>query len=405
MMRNKFVLYFVALLVVSATLWNSQKSVGFKVIRESGVPVALNPDHPVPVPESPKDIVFTENFQIGALEGDPHYIFGEFISFAVDDEGYVYVLDWREKTVRKFDRSGKFLFLFGGPGQGPGEFSDPQEIRFLPDGHIMVFEGESQKYSCFTKEGELVRAGRFQKLMFSPYFGLTDGRIIAMNVQRDPDQTVNTLGIFNSESELENPLHRIEREHDPPWPRGSGPDARARRFAQTFSRVAFRRESVLALNARENLFFAFSDRYEIKIHNPDGKLEKIIKTELPFLPVERQDRQAFLEYHLPRDITTWSTMNESLQNKIKSLIKFPDKKPAFLSLIPMDKHYLMVLRDGNYGQNALIDIFDPSGRFIIEKTLHIPIKNGICRGNRFYIIHEDEVGHQFVKCYTYEWIQ
>jgi hypothetical protein len=389
------------LIVFSAFFAYDQKNTGFKVVQENGIPIAMNPDHPVPLPDSPKDIVFIEEFKIGTLEGDPNHIFGEFISFTVDDEGNVYVLDWREKTVRKFDSQGKFLLSFGRSGQGPGEFSSPTEIRYLPDGHLLVFEGESQKFACFTKVGEVTRTGRFQKLMYPPYFGLTNGYIIAMNVTREPEKTVFVFGLFDAKAMLVKSLHQIERKPDPPWPRGNDPDARAKRFAQSFSRVAFRHESVLALDDQEDLFFGYTDRYEIKVFNDDNELAKIIRTELPFLPVEKKDRQAFLGYHLPRDITTWSTMEEALQNKIKSLIKFPDKKPAFLSIIPMDKDYLMVVRDGYYHHNALIDIFNSNGRFIIEKKLSFPIKNGICKGDRLYTIHENKDGHQSVRCYVY----
>jgi hypothetical protein len=405
MMRNNIRFLVFALIVVFVTLILGQKNTGFEIVRESGIPTALNSDHPVPIPHGPKDIIFTESFQIGALEGDPNYIFGEFISFAVDDEGCVYVLDWRAKTVRKFGTSGKLLLSFGDPGQGPGEFSFPTEIRYLPDGHIVVFEAENQKYSCFTKEGEFAGSERFQKLMYPPYFGLTNGKIVAMNVLRNPDQTVFVMGIFDEQAELMTPLHRMERKPDPPWPGRNESDALARRFALTFSRVAFRRESVLALNDREDLFFAYTDNYEIKIYNADGELKKIVRTELPFLPVGNTDRRAFLDYRLPRDISTWSAMEKALQNRIKSLIEFPDEKPAFLSLIPMDEDYLMVVRDGYYGRNALIDIFDSSGRFIIEKMLPFPIKKGTCKGNKIYTIHEDEDGNQFVRCYTYKLAQ
>ncbi|MGB7295064.1 MAG: hypothetical protein WBC70_05690, partial [Candidatus Aminicenantales bacterium] len=75
-----------------------QKETDFKVIEEEGIPVAINPDHPIPVKDSPKEILFEEEFKIGSTEGDPNYIFGAFISFTVDDHGHVYVLDWREKT-------------------------------------------------------------------------------------------------------------------------------------------------------------------------------------------------------------------------------------------------------------------------------------------------------------------
>jgi hypothetical protein len=404
-MRNHIALLVIAVMIVLVPVTHGQKEPEFRVVEENGIPIAQNSDHPVPLPDDPKDIIFSENFLIGEMEGVPNSIFGAFISFAVDERGCMYVLDWRGKTIGKFDETGKFLLSFGGPGQGPGEFSSPTEIRYLPDGHIVIFEAESQKYSCFTKKGEFARSGRFQKLMYPPYFGLTNGNIIAMNVLRDPDQTVFVMGIFDEKAELVKPLHRMERKPDPPWPGGNESDARARRYAQTFSRVAFRRESVLALNDREDLFFAYTDNYEIKIYNADGELKKIVRTELPFLPVANKDRQAFLDYHLPRDISTWSTMEKSLQNRIKSLIEFPDEKPAFLSLIPMDEGYLMVVRDGYYGRNALIDIFDPSGRFIIEKMVPFPIKNGTCKGNKLYTLHEDEDGNQFVKCYTYKLAQ
>lgn len=401
-MRRKICLIIFGLIVFFAALMHGQKSTGFEVTREDEIPTALNPGHPVPLPDSPKDIVFTEEFQIGTLEGDPSQIFGEYISFAVDDGGCVYVLDWRAKTVRKFDPQGEFLLSFGRPGQGPGEFSSPTEIRHIPDGHIVVFEGESQKYSFFTREGEVAGTERFQKLMYPPYFAVTNGSIIAMNVLREPEKTVFVFGLFDENSTLVKTLHRIERKPDPPWPRGSESDARARRFAQTFTRVAFRPGSVLALDDRENIYFAFTDSYEIKIFGVDGKLKKIIRAALPFLPVEEEDRRKFQDYLLPRDISTWGTMDKALQNKIKNLIKFPKEKPAFLSLIPMEDGYLMVVRDGSYGQNALIDIFDSTGRFIIEKRLSFPIKNGICMDKRLYTIHEDGGGNQFVKCYTYK---
>ena len=86
------------------------------------------------------------------------------------------------------------------------------------------------------------------------------------------------------------------------------------------------------------------------------------------------------------------------------MVAFPEKKPAFLSLIPMDGDYLMVVRDGHYGQNALVDIFDPSGRFIIEKELSFSIDKGICRGSRLYTIDKDEEGNPYIKCYSYRLI-
>ena len=390
-------------LALSAVMFPyGQKKPGFKVIEEDGIPVVISPDRPIPAEDSPKDILFEEEFRIGSAEGDPNHVFGPFISFTVDDHAQVYVLDWSGKTVRKFSDRGDYLLSFGGPGQGPGEFSSPEEIRFLPHGQLMVFEGESQKYSCFTRDGRLVRTGRFQKLMFSPYFGLTNGHIIAVNVLHDSDKTESVLGIYDERWDLVKVLSRGERKADPPWPTSGDLNARARRIADAISRVAFRPQNLVALDGSENIHFAFTDKYEIRIMRADGRLNRIIRTELPCLPVREKDRRAFLEKRLPEDISTWRTMDESLRSRIKGMIKFPEKMPAFLGLIPMDDGYLLVVRSGHYGQNALIDIFDPLGRLIIEKELPFGITAGICKGGRLYTISKDEEGNRYVQCYSYQ---
>ena len=378
------------------------KNNDFKILKENGIPVALNPDHPIPSKSSPKDIIFNEVLTIGQAEGDPSYVFSEHISFTVDDKGNIYILDLREKTLRKFDSKGKHLLSFGREGQGPGEFTSPEKVMLLSNGHLMVFEGESQKFSCFTQEGKFVNSGKFLKLMSPPYFGFSNGNFIAKSVQRNSHKTVVITGVFNTKSELLAQLYKREMEPYKPWPSQDDSDSRVKRIAEVWSKIAFRPQTIMALDSMENIYFAFTDKYEMKIFSPDAQLKRLIRTGLQMLPVKKKDRDGYLNYWLPKDISSWNLMSQKFKNKIKSLIKFPEKKPAFLSIIPMDKDYLMTVREGSFNQNSLIDIFDPSGRFIIEKRLRFHIKEGFCRGGIFYTIYEDEEGNQFVKCYKYE---
>ncbi|UCC40200.1 MAG: hypothetical protein JSV96_01720 [Candidatus Aminicenantes bacterium] len=373
----------------------------FKIIKEDGIPVALNPAYPVPLKKSPKDIIFNDELTLGQVEGDPNYVFSEFISYTVDDKENMYVLDWRAKTIRKFDKNGKYLLSFGGEGQGPGEFTFPEEIRLLSNGHLMVFEGEAQRYSFFTQEGKFVKSGRFLKLMSPPFFGFSSGNFIATNIQRESKRTVVITGLFDAKSELLTSLHEREMEPYKPWPSQDDVSARARRIAERFSRIAFRPSVTLTVDSKEKIHFAFTDKFEIKVYSSDGLLKKILRTELPMLPVEKKDREGYISYWLPRDLTTWNSMSKQFQNKIKSLIRFPDKKPAFLSIIPMDSDYMMVVRDRSFKRDSLIDIFDSSGRFIIEKKLNFNIKSGLCRKGKLYTIHEDEDGNQYVKRFRY----
>lgn len=381
--------------------WGQEKK-NFHIFQENDVLIVENPAYPVPDPGSPNDIIFNERFRLGAVEGDPHYIFSELISFTVDDEKNIYVLDMRGKKVRKFNSSGRYIETFGRQGQGPGEFSSPESIQYLPGDYLIIFEGESQKYSQFTTTGELIKNKRFRKLMFSPYLGLHNGNYLATNVDQSSNKNIFVFGVFNEDAELIIPLNRMERDPDPPWPAQNDRTSRARRIGEAFSRAVFQHAPVVALSDSGSIYFGFSEKYEIKIFKPDGPLFKIIRTHQPFLPVDKQDKKNFLENHIPRDLSTWNRMDESFKKEIVDMIRFPDEKPAFLSIIPMNDGYLMVLRDGKYGKKALIDIFEPSGRFIIEKKLDFPIIDGLCKGEHFYTKFEDELGNQYIKCYAYK---
>lgn len=374
----------------------------FRIIKNDGIPIAVNPDHPVPTKNSPQDILFREDLTLGAVEGEPHLIFGSFIRFAVDDQGSIYVLDCRSRAVRKFDKSGAYLLSFGKPGQGPGEFNDPEEIRFLRSGDLIIFEGESQKFSVFKRDGNFLKSGRFFKLMFAPYLGFSSGNFIATNIQYDTDKKTIVTALYNEKSELLVPLHQSESKPEAPWPSRDDQEGRAKRLADVLSQAAFQRTSVVALDREEDIWFGFSDKYEIKIYSAEAKLRRVITTALPLLPVTKKDRQDFLDIWVPKDISTWSTMSGPMKKKILDLIRFGEKKPAFLEIIPMDDNFLMVLREGQFNQKALVDIFDPQGRFIIEKRLPFPLKDAICRDGKLYSLFEDDQGYQFVKRYDYK---
>jgi hypothetical protein len=64
-----------------------------------------------------------KDLEIGVSDGDENYMFGGIIDVEVDSQENIYVLDWKNKTVKKYDKSGKFLHNIGQKGQGPGEFS------------------------------------------------------------------------------------------------------------------------------------------------------------------------------------------------------------------------------------------------------------------------------------------
>ena len=75
---------------------------------------------------------------------------------AVDPEGSIYVVDWRNDRVQKFSAGGEFLMEFGCSGSGPGEFNRPAGIAVDMDGDIYVADRGNDRVLLFDRAGRYV---------------------------------------------------------------------------------------------------------------------------------------------------------------------------------------------------------------------------------------------------------
>lgn len=94
----------------------------------------------------------------------------------VDDDGNVYIFDFRQKKVHVFTNDGNYRQSIGREGRGPGEFISPWQIRVSenklyvmgvsgPDGHLYLALGKNPfsdsdnhlRIHEFDEEGALVR--------------------------------------------------------------------------------------------------------------------------------------------------------------------------------------------------------------------------------------------------------
>ena len=92
--------------------------------------------------------------EIGVELGDSNFVFGVIQDADFTAEGNIAVLDAQKKRVRLFSNSGDFLGDFGGAGEGPGEFLNPQGIACLSDNRIAVTDPFSREIELFGSELE-----------------------------------------------------------------------------------------------------------------------------------------------------------------------------------------------------------------------------------------------------------
>ncbi|MBN1271612.1 MAG: hypothetical protein JXB26_05020 [Candidatus Aminicenantes bacterium] len=57
-----------------------------------------------------------------------------------DSKGNIFVLDYRESTIKKYDPNGNHIINIGREGQGPGEFENPRAMSITAQDEIFVSE-------------------------------------------------------------------------------------------------------------------------------------------------------------------------------------------------------------------------------------------------------------------------
>lgn len=84
---------------------------------------------------------------------------GEFngpVGVAVDEDGALYVSDFYNHRIQKFDSTGAFVTRWGNSGTGKGQFSSPRGISIDQDGVLYVADTGNQRIQRFLDDGRFL---------------------------------------------------------------------------------------------------------------------------------------------------------------------------------------------------------------------------------------------------------
>jgi len=138
----------------------------------------------------PKDKKFTlkEDLSIGLDYGDENFMFGGISNINLDAKENIYVLDWKNSRIQKFDSKGNFLNSFIiKKGQGPQEVSSFPRMAVTPEGIIYIMDLGANKIFMLNEKGEFLQSFKtdFQVSDIAPYsrerialLGLKENKIL-----------------------------------------------------------------------------------------------------------------------------------------------------------------------------------------------------------------------------------
>ncbi len=97
----------------------------------------------------------------------------------VNAAGEVFVLVGHGRgtpQLLKFDRNGRFLMKWGGPGTGPGQFDTPHSIVVDQEGLIYVADRQNRRIQIFDDEGGYIKEWHYKGLPCGLHFD-EDGQL------------------------------------------------------------------------------------------------------------------------------------------------------------------------------------------------------------------------------------
>lgn len=166
----------------------------------------------------PQEIALTEDLGIGVEKDDERYMFADIGGVALDSEENIYILDWKDSKIKKFDKDGTFIkSLEVKQGEGPREASYITGMAVTQNGKIYAHDRNTGKILVFDEGFEWVRSFtmNFRSIDILPY---SEEEFVILGIKDENvfhifDQEGNQLESFGETFEI--PSEYLQYENVP----------------------------------------------------------------------------------------------------------------------------------------------------------------------------------------------
>lgn len=347
-------------------------------------------------------VTLEEVFSVGSMGGEEWETFSAVNGVAFDGAGNLYVLDRQNFRVVKVGPDGELVGEMGRSGGGPGEFSAPLALAVTRTGEVRVYDLGRQGFTVFNPDGSFDSTARIRGAdFFLPTGGLMtlpDGRMVdggaggnAMMVVGDigdpaAPRPVHLLTPGDREVGLDeafqgwNPLSAIGADPEESLSAGgfhvSAPPLRA------FDPGLF-----VGVLTDGRLAVSDSSAYAVKLLEPGGSVERILRRPFSPRPVTRRDQSDERERQLNEiaareesggtrahayssDGSSGSIavgggqVSDLLRARVESM-GFGREVPVIAGLVVDWADRIWVERTGDrVGEKGPIDILSPTGEYL-----------------------------------------
>lgn len=311
-------------------------------------------------------------------------------SIVCDNDGNIYICDYKANNIKKFNASGKHLKTIGRKGQGPGEFNMPLEIA-VTDDRLIVWDMGNRRLCTLTAVGEFIKSvqifrgeGRPQKMRPLPngnivielekiYFGEQDKPQDCLIEIYSPDlEKIKTL---YTQQVWRNKFMRIE--------------SMFTNIIQPFSPLV-----CWDVSPEGKIVIGYPREYKIDLYDSEGgKISSFSHSYEP-VKVTDKDKESFFS---GITYSSGGTTTQTVPEPIVKNTEFPKLKPAFKQILVDSEGNILVwtYRKNREEESRYFDAFSPDGNFIgnvqIMGDASFPV-GVIIQNSSFWLRKTDEEG-------------
>lgn len=337
--------------------------------KEAGVTVINNPKEPL---YSGDILSLEEDLTIGEKEKEP--VFEAIRTIRVDDDGNIYVLDWKACQIKVFDKTGKHLRDISRKGQGPGEMQLPQSMAIISGKEIMLNDLRTRRFSFFSLDGGLLREISAAKILLNPAVPDSSGNLIGTTLSRQGEKIIQELKKFDPNLDTIFAIGQVESSRTPG-------------IVNQYPPMIF-----FTVLKDDSILWGKRFDYQLMVVDREGNTtKKIIKNYDP-IRITNEDKKKEIKQAI-----------EDTKGRItEKNLEFPEYYPAFRYISSDDEGRIFVRtyeRDDE--GNRYYDVFDSESRYIAK----IILKNHptTWKKGKLYCAIEDEDGFHQVKRYKVNW--
>jgi len=306
---------------------------------------------------------------IGGDTEDENYLLNKPVKMCVDNKENIFVLDYGESHIKKFDTNGKHIKTFSGPGKGPGEIERCTGMAMHPEGQIVTWDHGNRRFSFFDNDGIFLESKQTNELIMFPDILWTFkigpmGHIYvethAIDLKRTGKGNLIKIWRFSPDFEAHHIVDSVRiNDNEIILKEGSAINVP----------VPYHPNLFWELTPDGKIILCYSENYLIKIISPEMETLKTVHHPHKKLKVTNADKKLY--FANLDSMESSGRVPKAYVDEVRKLTKFPKYKPNFNYLSIDHEGNILLQTNKKKKDNYYYDVFTAEGKFVAEVEMPV----------------------------------